>query len=316
MSEHLNEAALLLRLDELTEKSSASCARPLTEEDILKQVFGQIEAAEVLAVLLHGSRSTGRNHPTSDVDLVVLTNNGRRTILSSQDANGFRYHMYLFEASVSEGPDAKISSRFFYGMRPIYDPEGAGERLAELVNAAERAICAGLPKEDPEGRDYLLRLLDLMERADEDTAFFVRVKLLLEFPAFLSAYNGFRLIGFKNTIDCLLRDDRELAMLYAEALRPGSGRAELEALLRRAFDGLCGLNVLDTDFRHSEKTFEIPVGSETMYSLYGRCTKFMDTLRVLRPRGMEKLDFYRQCRQEAPELFRRLRALAVPPEIL
>lgn len=315
MNELLDEAALLARLDVLT-KPAACCTRPLTTKEILRQTFEKIDAAEACAILLHGSRATGRENPYSDVDLVVLTERERGTILSFPDTNGIRYHIYVFGKSDSGGVTAKRICRPFYGMRPIYDPDGVGKRLAELLNASEKAICAKLPKEDPECREYCLRLVGLMERADADTAHFIRAKLLYEFPAFIASYHGFRLIGFKTTIDCLIRDNRELAMLYLDALRPDSGKKELEGLTRRAFDGLCGLNVLNTDFSHSEKANDLTIGGETMYRLYGNCTDFMEALSALRPDGMTEYDFYLQCRQQAPELFRRLNALAVPPRNL
>lgn len=315
--EHLDETALLARFDALMQASEPGyCARPLTAEEILKQVFLHLDPAQTRAVLLRGSRATGRDNPYSDVDLVALTDRENGTILSFRDADGIRYHIYVFDKSASEGSTANKICRTFYGMRPIYDPEGAGKRLTELLDATEKQICAELPKGDPEGRDYLLRLTSLMECADADTAFFTRVKILYEFPAFLAAYHGFRLIGFKTVIDCLIRDDCELAKLYADALRPDSGRPEIEKLIRRAFDGLCGLNVLDTDFRHSEKAFDISVGGDNMYRLYGLCTDFMELLDALRPDGMEAYAFYLRCRKEAPELFRRLNALTVPQENL
>lgn len=313
MNELLYEPALLARLDTLT-KPKTPCTRPITTEEILKQVFSQIDPADARAVLLHGSRATGRENPCSDVDLVVLTERKTRTILSFCDADGIRYHAYVFNKADSDGVTAEKICRPFYGMRPIYDPEGAGRHLTEALNAAEKRICAKLPKEDPEGRDYLLRLVDLMKRADADTAFFTRVKILYEFPAFLASYHGYRLIGFKNVIDCLLRDNRDLALVYADALRPESGSKELENLIRRAFDGLCGLDVLNTDFSHSEKSYDISVGGETMYRLYGRCTDFMEAIDALRLQGMEAYDFYLQCKEQAPTLFRRLNALAVPQE--
>ncbi len=313
MNELLYEPALLARLDTLT-KTETPCTRPITTEEILKQTFSQINPADARAVLLHGSRATGRENRYSDVDLVVLTNRKIGTILSFQDEDGLRYHIYLFDKPTSDGSTAEKICRPFYGMRPIYDPEGAGRHLTEQLDAAEKSICAKLPKGNPEGRDYLLRLASLMERADADTAFFTRVKILYEFPAFLASYHGYRLIGFKNVIDCLLRDNRDLALLYADALRPESGSKELKSLIIRAFDGLCGLDVLNTDFRHSEKADDISVGGETMYRLYGRCTDFMEVIDALRPQGMEAYDFYLQCKEQAPTLFRRLKALAVPQE--
>ena len=317
MNERLDEAALLARLDTLTRATAPGyCTRPLTTEEILKQAFSQIDPASVHAVLLHGSRAAGRENPYSDVDLVALTDRENGTILSFCDASGIRYHIYVFNQTDSEGSTANRICRPFYGMRPIYDPEGAGRRLTEKLDAAEKSICAKLPKEDPEGRDYLLRLLALMGQADADTAFFIKAKILYEFPAFLASYHGFRLIGFKTVIDCLIRDDRELALLYGDALRPDSGRQELETLIRLAFDGLSGLDVLNTDFSHSEKANDISVGGETMYRLYGRCTDFMESLDALRPAGMEAYAFYLRCRQEAPTLFRRLNALAVPQKYL
>lgn len=317
MNECFDEAALLARLDALIQASKPGyCARPLTEEELLKNTFAQLDADDVRAVLLRGSRATFRDNPYSDVDLVVLTERKRGTILSFRDTDGIRYHISVFDRAASEGSTAKRICRLFYGLRPIYDPEGAGKRLTETLDAAEKALCAKLPKGDFEGRDYLLRLVSLMERADADTAFFIRMKLLYEFPAFLASYHGFRLIGFKAVTDCLIRDDRALAMLYAAALHPESGKAEIETLIRRAFDGLCALNVLDTDFTHSEKAFDISVGGETMYRLYGRCAGFMEALDALRPDGMEAYAFYLRCKEQAPALFRRLNALAAPQEIL
>ena len=313
MNHCLNEQELIKRLEKWNKDAApAYRARPLTEKEILEKVFARLDASEVRAVILRGSYATGRQNPYSDVDLVVLTDRDAGTIDAFRDTEGTRYHLHIFGSRDSAGETAEGKCRLFYAMRPIYDPEGAGGRLTERLDAAERAACAKIPKENAEYRDYFLRLVGLLRRADADTAFFTRVKILCEFPAFLSAYNGFNLIGFKNTIDCLLRDARPLAMLYAEALRPDSGSMEIEALASRAFDGLCGLNVLDTDFSHSEKAFDVPVGGETMYELYGRCTRFMEALQHLHPSGTELFNFYLQCAQEAPALFRRLQSIAIP----
>ena len=307
------EKELLRRLEKWSKDTAPVYrTRPLTEKEILENTFARLDASEVRAVILRGSYAKGRQNPYSDVDLVVLTDRGAGTIDAFRDAEGTRYHLHIFGRQDSEGEPADGKCRFFYGMRPIYDPEGAGKRLTERLDAAERAVCAKIPRESAEYRAYFLRLVELLRLADADTAFFTRVKILCEFPAFLSAYNGYNLIGFKNTIDCLLRDARPLAMLYAEALRPGSGSAEIEALTSRAFSGPCGLHVLNTDFSHCEKAFDIQVGGETMYQLYGRCTRFMEALQLLHPAGTELFDFYLQCRQKTPTLFRRLQSIAVP----
>ena len=313
MNENPVENELLAKLESL-EKRTAPVYRacPLTEEEILKNTFAQIDVSEVRSVILRGSRASGRENPYSDVDLVALTDRETGTILRFADAEGTRYHLFVFSRRDSSGDSADGICRLFYGMRPIYDPEGTGKHLTELLNAAERKLCTAIPKENAEYRDYLFQLVELLRCADADTAFFTRVKILYEFPAFLSAYNGFNLIGFKTTLDCLIRDDRALAMLYADALRADSGREEIDKLLRRAFAGPCGLNVLNTDFSHSEKSYDIRAGSETMYQLYVRCSDFMDALRILKPDDRTAYEFYLDCRQKYPKLFRRLRALSIP----
>ena len=310
MTSYFDEKELLARLDDFRNKTaSAYCDRPIGQEEILRNVFRHVDEGDVQAVMLRGSRATGRQNPYSDVDVAILQNIERKNYESFKAPDGVLYSLVSF--GQAETGDLMLATycRGYYGMKPIYDPEGAGKRFADRLDRTERAICAHIPKENPEYREYLYQLTDFLERTDEDTAIFVKAKLMREFPAFLAAYNGFNLIGYKNTIDCLIRDNRELALLYAAAMRREAGALEIRRLLDCAFQGLCGLNVLNTDFSHSEKANDIRIGGETMYHMYSRYTAFMEYMDELLPNGMEKADFFMQCKEKAPKLFEILRSL-------
>lgn len=307
METRYDEAKLLSRMDEyIQEKSSAFCLRQISTDEIVRTVFQRAGCRAIHSVILRGSRATGRDNPFSDVDLLILSDDEDGKFGGSfKDHEGVRYS---FQAAKPEDTGKVIVPvcRYFYAMKPIFDPHGDGQRLTDRVNAAERALCEGIPKENTGYRDYLFRLSDYLGQADPYTSVFVRAKILREFPAFLAAYNGFNLVGFKHTVDCLIRDDRHLAGLYASALARNAGKAEIDLLLARAFDGLCGINVLNTDFSHSENSFRTDCGGENMYLMYNRYSGLMEMINYLKPEDTEAVDFFLECRTQAPRVFERM----------
>lgn len=302
-----DEAELLSRMDNrIWEKSSVCCVRRIGTDEIIRAAFQRTGCKSIRSVILRGSRATGRDNPYSDVDLLILSDDENRKIGASfKDKEGVRYSFQVFDMQETETVMVPIY-RYFYAMKPIYDPQGDGQRLTDKINAAERLICEGIEKENNKYRDYLFRLSDYLDKTDPVTSAFVRAKILREFPAFLAAYNGFNLIGFKHTIDCLIRDNRELAMLYACALSRNAGKPEIDKLLESAFDGLCGLDVLNADFCKSEKSFQISIAGESMYRMYTRYADFMEMINSLKPADIEAVDFYLECRTQVPKVFERL----------
>lgn len=309
-NQNSNEEQTIKELDAYIEKqSSAFYDREISIKEILDQVNSHIKLKDVSAVLLCGSRATKRNNPLSDVDLLVIKNDPYNISESFRDKNGVRYHMNIREESYFNEDYAVCFLRFFYGMRPIYDPHGIGRSIVKKVLDYEIGLCSTIEKKNPERRTYLYKLLDLINDENTIIASFVKAKILREYPAFLASYNGFNLIGFKTTIDCLIRDNIKLAELDANALDKHSTKQDLTVLIDKSFDRLCGLDIFNLDFEHSPTAYDIAVGDSNMYCLYCDYDCFMNCLDHFRPDNASAANYYFECCINSPKLFEKLRSI-------
>lgn len=305
-----NEDCLLNKLDNLIEKNKINfCDYKITDEEIVESVFKHLNKENIICLLLRGSYANDRYNPYSDIDVVVIERIVNNTELSFYDKKGFKYHLNIFDESFLISSNDKHIYRFYYGMKKIYDPYNVCDKLINDIENYEIYNCSKIVKQNNEGRDYLYRLLEYVDGDNEALSIFVKAKILKESPAFLSNYNGFNLIGFKTTIDCLIRDNYNLALIYAKALDKKAGKKELNEWLDAAFNELCGLNVLNLNFSTSKKSYEVFINKTSMYDLYNDYYYFIDYFRRLAPENTSVIEFYLDCIEKAPKLFNETRNL-------
>lgn len=305
-----NEDFLLNKLNNLIENNKTSfCDCIVTDKEIIDNVFQYLDKDNTICILLRGSFANGRNNPYSDVDVVAIEKIVDESELSFHDNKGLRYHLNIFDESFLVSNNDKHIYRFFYGMKKLYDPHNVCDKLINDIKDYEEYNCSKIIKQNKEGKDYLYRLLEYVDGENEVLSIFVKAKILRESPAFLSNYNGYNLIGFKTVIDCLLRDNYELALIFGKALDKDSGKKEIKEWLDAAFNGLCGINILNLDFSSSKKSYEVFINSTSMYDLYNDYYDFIDYFRRLAPEGTSVIYFYLDCASKAPKLFNKLRSL-------
>lgn len=298
---------LLNKLDNLIQKNKTIFSdNELKDKDIIKDVFEHLSKDNIVCILLRGSLANNRYNQNSDADVVVIVKKVEKTELSFHNDKGLRYHFNIFDETFLMPNKDKHLYRFYYGMRKIYDPYNVCDKLINDIKEYEIYNCNKIIKQNPEGKDYLYRLLEYVDGGNELLSIFVKAKILRESPAFLSNYNGFNLIGFKTTIDCLIRDNYNLALIYAKALDKKSGKKELKEWLDAAFNGLCGINVLNQDFSSSKKSYEILVNGTSMYDLYNDYYNFIDYLNICNIYNIQTYKFFIECKDEAPKFFNKI----------
>ena len=303
MHNSTDENLLMARLDAFIEEGkSATTTRQIDTNEILDNVFRHAEIDAISAVLLRGSRATGRSCPFSDVDVVVIAQNINPRFQTFKDSSGVRYNIQCF----ANTEELESMSRYYYGMKPIYDPKGLGSILVFKLNRLEKEKCERRLKKNAEGIEYLHRLVEYIGSDDVYVSTFFKAKLIREYPAFISSFNGYDLLGYKHTIDCLIRDNYSIAMLFAAAMDRHSGSAEATALVEQSFVTECGLNVLNTDFTSSPTACQIDVGGDPMYELYENCSNFIRYIRFLKAPNETEIDFLQDCETHNPTLFARL----------
>ena len=306
----IEENYFINKLDYLISNNKAAfCDDKITDKQILNNVFKHLNIDNIICILLRGSFAQKRDNPYSDVDVVVIQKIVDKDSISFCDCKGRRYHLNIFDESFLISSYDKHIYRFYYGMKKIYDPYNVCDKLINDIKEYEVFNCSKIAKMNPEGKDYLYRLLEYVDSDDEILSIFVKAKILKESPAFLANYNGFNLIGFKTTIDCLIRDNYNLALIYGKALDKKSGKKELKEWLEAAFNGLCGIDVLNLDFSKSKKSHEVFINENSMYDLYNDYYYFIDYFRRLAPENTNLIDFYLDCANKYPKLFNKLRNL-------
>lgn len=302
-----NDDFLLNKLNNLIENNKTSfCDYELKDEDVISSTFEYLNKDNIVCILLRGSFANNRYNPHSDVDVVVIVKKVEKTELSFHDDKGLRYHLNIYDESFLVSSNDKHIYRFYYGMKKIYDPYNVCDKLIDDIKNYEIYNCSKIDKENNEGKDYLYRLLEYMDRDDKLLSIFVKAKILRESPAFLSNYNGFNLIGFKTIIDCLIRDNFELALLYGKALDKKSGKKEIKDWLDAAFNDLCGLNVLNIDFSSSKKSYEVFINGTSMYDLYNDYYTFIDYLSICNTYNIPIYEFFIECSNKAPKFFNKI----------
>ena len=299
MSTTINEKALLERLDEYKqEHSSAFYDKEITDEQMLSSLKEHIEFDNVITILLRGSRATGRNNPYSDVDIVVIKEKNSYQTITFKDINGVRYNIKICNKNFF---DNEHMLRFHYGMRILYGNKEIGEEIINKIQKYEEETCNSIVKKCPDHKKYLYELLEFIDDKDPITSAFAKAKLLSEYPAYLAHYNGFNLIGFKTIIDCLIRDNYPLACVYLKALNKKSTKEDLKELVDKSFDELCGINILDRNFKNCKKANDIGI-----YKLYNDYSCFLELIDSLKPKDMLGIDFLLECNKKAPKLFNEL----------
>ena len=306
----INEDLLIEKLNNhIARNKTAFCNHEISNSEIVDNVFKHIDKDKNVCLLLRGSYANARNNSYSDVDVVAVQSDGNIDDVSFHDNNGVRYHTNVFNKTFLDVNNDKHVYRYYYGMKKIYDPYNVCDKLINDIKDYEIYNCSKVDKLNTEGRDYLYKLLEYVDCDDEVLSMFVKAKILRESPAFLANYNGFNLIGFKTTIDCLIRDNYKLALIYGKALDKKSGKKEIKKWLDEAFNGLCGLNVLNLDFSSSKKSYEIYINDISMYDLYSDYNNFIEYLKYLNPSGNSIYEFFDECNKKTPKLFNMLKSL-------
>ena len=302
-----NDDFLLDKLNTLINNNKIDyCDHRITNKEIIDNVSKYLDKDNIICILLRGSFANNRNNPYSDVDIVVIVKNKEHNTLSFQSNEGHKYHLNIFDDSFLDSNTYKHIYRFFYGMKKIYDPYNKCDKLIDGIKEYEIYNCSKIIKENVERKDYLFQLLDYINEEDELLSIYVKAKILRESPAFLSNYNGFNLIGFKTIIDCLIRDNYDLALLYGKALDKKSGKKELKKWLDAAFNGLCGINVLNLNFSSSKKSYEVFINDSSMYDLYNDYYNFIDYLNIINTYEITTYEFFVECKEKAPKFFNKI----------
>lgn len=305
MNEYKDES-LINELNNLIESNKSSfCDYKPKDKDVIDITFKHLNKDNIVCILLRGSFANNRHNQNSDVDIVVIEKTIDINELTIHN-NGLRYHFDIFDESFFVSNNDKHIYRFYYGMKKVYDPYNVCDKLIDDIKEYEIYNCNKIEKQNPEGRDYLYRLLEYVDGDNELLSIFVKAKILRESPAFLSNYNGFNLIGFKTTIDCLIRDNYDLALIYAKALDKHSGKKELKQWLDAAFNGLCGINVLNLDFSSSKKSYEVFINGASMYDLYNDYYNFIDYLNICNIYNIPTYKFFIECKDKAPKFFNKI----------
>ena len=297
------ENELLFKLDfYINETTSVYCDSLISVNQILTLVFAHIDIKTVKMIFLRGSRATGRNNGYSDVDLLVIVKEGDFNNITIKDDIGVRYNMQI-HSSLKE---IEANSRFFYGLKAIYDTEGKAEDIVSNINNIEKDKCKNLSIDFKDSMQYLDRLVEYIGSDDIFISSYFKAKYIKEFPAFLSVFNGYELLGYKHTIDCLLRDDCDLAMSFAKVMEKESTQKDAINLKEKAFNNYCAFNPLNIDFTSSKKLFDIRVNDKTMYESYETYSHFIDYIRLLRNSDQTEIEFLKACKKEYPEVYKRI----------
>jgi predicted nucleotidyltransferase len=108
-------------------------------EEAVTQVLAHLLSTEddLQAVMLRGSQVTGLTTPTSDVDMYIVTNvRGPETF--HYDHEGLDFHIRRYPEKYLAYEIAEHNLRyigFFRHAKVLYDPDGAFDRLQQLVDS-------------------------------------------------------------------------------------------------------------------------------------------------------------------------------------
>ena len=276
----------------------------INDHQLIDFVYKHFDSNDIYSILLRGSCATGRQNPNSDIDLLVLYK-GNYKVINIHD-NNLRYHITLFNKSTKVNFDDP-SFRYYYGMKVIYDPIGIGKKMIDDMYQYELYKNAKLIKQDSKYKDYMYSLKSFI---DDDNniiqATYAKAKLLYNYPMLLSLYNGYTFIGDRPTIDCLIRDNYELSLIYANTLLKHSSAKDIEHLLDSSFNSLCNINPLDTNFDNSKKSFEVYIDNKTIYDLFSDYKDFFTYINYLKDINQTGLQYILECKEKIPELFNKL----------
>ena len=308
MKNFISQNELISKLNAYNEDDkSVFNIEKINNEQLIDFVYKHINKDDICSILLRGSCATGRQNSKSDIDLLILYEGNDNAIVVHDD--DLRYHITLFNKSIKINFEDS-SFRFYYGMKVIYDPFGIGKKMIDDIYQQIIFNNSKLIKQDPKYKEYMYKLKSFID--DEDNiiqATYAKAKLLYYYPILLSLYNGYIDIGPKAIIDCLIRDNYELSLIYAKALLKSSSVQDIEYLLDNSFNSLCNINTLDTNFDNSKKSFEIYIDNISVYDLFSNYKKFFKYINYLKDNNQTGMKFILECKEKTPELFNKLWSL-------
>lgn len=280
----------------------------ISKEQLINFINKNIKDNSICSILLRGSLATNRQNKHSDIDLFILYEGKNKSIVI-HDENNLRYHITMFNKSIKVS-FKDISFKYYYGMKIIYDPIGLGKKFIDDMYQYEIYNNAKLIKQDIKYKNYMYYLKSFIDDKDNIIqATYAKAKLLYKYPMILSLYNGYTFVGDRPTIDCLIRDNYELALLYAKALLKTSSIKEIEYLLDSSFNALCNINPLDINFDNSKKSFEIYIDDTSIYDLFSNYKDFFNYIDYLKGINQTGIDFIIECKEKTPQLFNKLWSL-------
>ena len=280
----------------------------IISEQLINFVYEHFDSSSVYSILLRGSCATNRQNPHSDIDLLILYEGEYKTLVI-HDENNLRYHITLLNKSTKINFNDS-SFRYYYGMKVIYDPFNIGKNMIDDMYQYEIYNNSKLIKQDSKYKDYMYNLLSFINNdSNIIQATYAKTKLLYNYPMLLSLYNGYTFIGERTTIDCLVRDNYELSLIYAKALLKSSSVQNIKYLLDNSFNSLCNINPLDTNYDNSKKSFEIFIGNISIYDLFSNYKNFFKYVNYLKDNNQKGMQFILECKEKTPELFYKLWSL-------
>ena len=294
--------------DYIRDDTSVFDIEKIKQERLIDFVYKHYDSKGIYSILLRGSCATRRQNPKSDVDLLILYEGENKTIVIHDD-NNLRYHITLFNKSTKVNFEDS-SFRYYYAMKVIYDPIGIGKKMIDDIYQYEIYNNAKLIKQDLKYKYFMYSLKDYIDDGSNIIqAKYAKAKLLYNYPKLLSLYNGYTFIGEKPTIDCLIRDNYKLSLIYAKTLLKSSSTQDIEYLLDNSFNSLCNINPLDTNFDNSKKSYEICISNISIYDLFSNYNNFFKYVNYLKDNNQTGIQFILECKEKTPELFDKLWSL-------
>ena len=246
----------------------------------------------------------------SDVDAVIVTHEKPKDHIVF-NKNGLRYSFVLLPQSYFSEEKFTTEVRYYYGAKPIYDPQGNGRTAAEKIEQFVKHYNCSLKHPDESFKTVVMQYLEKADGCDLQALVYKNI-LLFSSLAYLSAYNGFLCLGEKKIIDMLLRDQPAIVEKYAQALLLDSSYEILTDWIETAFHKPLDVDFESLDFSHSvkacEKKYKMLSGKEySLKELFLRKKQYFEYIEKFNQHygihNMNQVKFLSEMQKKAPEIY-------------
>ena len=198
-------------------------------DKVLKSLTEELkEKHHCHTVLLYGSHARGNATEKSDFDLLGLVESGDFYRIG-KDFEGVLLDAFIYS---EEGLPPASELLRLDSAKVLLDEKGLGKKLLEAVREEAKKPVQTLPGWEKELRKTWIKKMYDRSLLGDVEGNYRRHWLLFDLLENWFDLNGIRFQGSKRAFEFLKKNRPEVYLLFQEALKPGSGNASLESLLK------------------------------------------------------------------------------------